>query len=129
MESFKVTETRATEHFDFGASAADVFVSGGKRNIRNEVTNKEFDPEAVIDAYEIAKGIKKRSRPDEALELTFKNIVLDPEQQRDQDMLNELMNNKNYSIVQWKDTWTSQGTFRVFIIYSQKKEKAKEETK
>jgi hypothetical protein len=50
------------------------------------------------------------------------NIILDPEQQKDQDMLNELMNNKKYIIAHWKDTWTNQGNFRVFIIYGAKKE-------
>jgi hypothetical protein len=126
---FKSLEAKATEHFDFGASAVDLLVSGAKRNIRNEVSNKGFDPEAVIDAFEQAKGIKKRAVSVEALELTYKNIILDPEQQRDQDMLNELLNNKKYSILQWKDTWTAQGTFRVFVIYGQKKDKEQEEKK
>lgn len=123
MASFNNSgEVQATEHFDFGASAADLLASGNKRNVRNEVTNKGFDPEAVIDAYETAKGIKKRSKSGDTLELTFKNIILDPEQQKDQDMLNELMNNKKYMITLWKDTWTAQGNFRVFIIYGTKKE-------
>jgi len=120
MDSFK--EVRATEHFDFGASAYDLSVTGKKRNVRNEVTNKGFDPEAVIDAYETAKGIKKRPKVQEMDDYTFKNIILDPEQQKDQDMLNELMNNKKYMITLWKDTWTPQGNFRVFIIYGSKKE-------
>lgn len=125
MDLHNTPTVKATEHFDFGSSIADVLISGTKRNIRNEVSNKGFDPEAVIDAFETAKGIKKRSKPIEAFELTFKNIVLDPEQQREQDMLNELMNNKKYTIVLWKDTWTPQGSFRVFIIYGQKKEEEK----
>jgi hypothetical protein len=119
-------ESRATEHFDFGASASDLLMSEKKRNVKNEVTGKGFDPEAVIDAYEIAKGIKKRPKSADLSEYTFKNIILDPEQQRDQDMLNELMNNKKYMIAMWKDTWTNQGSFRVFIIYGSKKEKEKE---
>lgn len=116
-------ESRATEHFDFGASASDLLVSDKKRNIKNEVSGKGFDPEAIIDAYEIAKGIKKRPKASDISEYTFKNIILDPEQQKDQDMLNELMNNKKYMIAMWKDTWTNQGNFRVFIIYGSKKEK------
>jgi hypothetical protein len=114
---------RTTEHFDFGSSAGDFLVSSSKRNVRSEVSNKDFDPEAVIDAFEMAKGIKRRSRESVEPEQTFKNIILDPEQQRDQDMLNELLNNKKYTIIQWKDTWTNQGTFRVFVIYSQRTEK------
>ena len=68
---------QATEHFDFGSSASDLQASGAKRNIRNEVSNKGFDPEAVIDAYETAKGIKKRAKVDPGLDYTFKNIILE----------------------------------------------------
>lgn len=122
----KTRESKATEHFDFGESARDLLASDSKRNIRNEVSNKGFDPEAVIDAYEVAKGIKKRPRADDMSDYEFKNIILDPEQQRDQDMLNELMNNKKYMITMWKDTWTAQGNYRVFVIYGNKKEKEPE---
>jgi len=123
MESFNsIKDTHATEHFDFGASS-DLSTASKKRNVRNEITNKGFDPEAVIDAFEQAKGIKKRPKTAEMQEYIFKNIILDPEQQKDQDMLNELMNNKKYMIALWKDTWTHQGSFRAFIVYGQKKEK------
>jgi hypothetical protein len=123
MDLFNDTiEAKATEHFDFGVSSADLTTANRKRNIKNEVANKSFDPETVIDAYELAKGIKKRPKADDLTGYTFKNIILDPEQQKDQDMLNELMNNKKYVIAHWKDTWTAQGSFRVFIIYGTKKE-------
>ena len=123
MDLFNDTlEAKATEHFDFGVSSVDLSTANKKRNIKNEVNNKSFDPETVIDAYELAKGIKKRPKADELTEYNFKNIILDPEQQKDQDMLNELMNNKKYVIAHWKDTWTNQGSFRVFIIYGVKKE-------
>jgi hypothetical protein len=117
------SKNHATEHFDFGASAIDLSATPKKRNIRNEVTNKGFEPDAVIDAFEQAKGIKRKPSVADMSDFVFKNIILDPEQQRDQDMLNELMNNKKYLISLWKDTWTTQGNFRVFIIYGSKKEK------
>lgn len=124
MDLFNETiESRATEHFDFGVSASDLLSTSKKRNIKNEVANKSFDPETIIDAYEMAKGIKKRPKADEMSDYDFKNIILDPEQQKDQDMLNELMNNKKYMIALWKDTWTNQGNFRVFIIYGTRREK------
>lgn len=110
---------KATAHFDFGSSVHDLKTSA-KRNIRNEVTNKDsFDPEQVIDAFERAKGIKKPQRNNLA-DYKFRNIILDPEQTRDQQMLNELLNNKKYMITLWKDTWTPQGNFRVFVIYGAK---------
>jgi len=128
MESIKISdialESKPTEHFDFGSSSYEQSSDYSKRrNVRNEISNKGFDPETVIDAYEQAKGIKKKPRAHDMSSYTFKNIILDPEQQKDQDMLNELMNNKKYMIISWKDTWTPQGTFRVFIIYGSKKEK------
>lgn len=123
MEFNKSPDARATEHFDFGFSPSDALASSKKRNIRNEVTNK-FDPEIVIDAFEQAKGIKRKPRVADMSDYVFKNIILDPEQQRDQDMLNELMNNKKYMITLWKDTWTQQGSFRVFVVYGQKKEES-----
>lgn len=116
-------EPTATEHFDFG-SPGDLNVSrkGIRRNVRNEVNNKDFDPQAVIDAFEIAKGIKRRPASDGTEGYVFKNIILDPETQKDQDMLNELLNNKRYLISLWKDTWTMQGSFRIFIVYGAKPE-------
>lgn len=119
--------TKLTEHFDFGSSVQDVTYPTIKRNVRNEVSNKGFDPEAVIDAFESFKGIKKKSKTPALTEYVFKNIILDPEQQKDQELLNELMNNKKYLIALWKDTWTPQGNFRVFIIYGSKKEESKNE--
>jgi len=117
-------DVKATEHFDFGASANDLLITGSKkRNVRSEITNKGFDPEVVIDAFEQAKGIKRRPKVSDLSDYTFKNIVLDPEKQMDQDMLNELMNNKKYMIALWKDTWTQHGNFRVFVVYGTKKEK------
>jgi hypothetical protein len=125
MDLFNIgKDFKATEHFDFGVSASDLSTSASKkRNVRNEITNKGFDPEVVIDAFEEAKGIKRKPRVHDMTEYVFKNIVLDPEKQFDQDMLNELMNNKKYMITLWKDTWTQQGTFRVFVVYGTRKDK------
>jgi hypothetical protein len=130
MEFNNLKDFKATEHFDFGASANDLLNSDSKkRNIRSEITNKGFDPEAVIDAFEDAKGIKRRPKAADMGNYEFKNITLDPEKQMDQDMLNELMNNKKYMIVLWKDTWTQHGSFRVFIVYGAKKEEKTQTTK
>jgi hypothetical protein len=37
------------------------------------------------------------------------------------------MNNKKYIIAHWKDTWTTQGVYRVFIIYGVKREEKTDE--
>lgn len=130
MASIKISdiplEAKATEHFDFGSSSFEQNSDSSKRrNVRNEVSNKSFDPETVIDAFEQSRGIRKKPKAQDMSNYTFKNIILDPEQQKDQEMLNELMNNKKYMIISWKDTWTPQGTFRAFIIYGSKKDENK----
>jgi hypothetical protein len=124
-QDYTAKQSEATEHFDFGSSSGDPLNSvSRKRNIRNEVTNKGgFDPEVIIDAFEKSRGIRSRQK-NELENYKFKNIILDPEKQKDQDMLNELMNNKKYLITLWKDTWTQQGSFRVFIIYGAKEDES-----
>jgi len=92
------------------------------RNIRAEVTNKEFDPNKVIDAYEQSRGIKPRPTVDKN-NFEFKSIVLDPEQDKDRDMLDMLLNDDKYVISLYKDNWTHHGSYRVFIIYGKRKEK------
>lgn len=99
-----------------------------ERNVRSEVMNKDFDPTAVIDAYEQARGIRKKGNKLDTDEFEFKSIVLDPEQPKDNDMLSLLMNDSKYIITLYKDNWTPQGTYRVFVIYGKRKETTKDKT-
>jgi hypothetical protein len=113
---------KATEHFEFGSSA-ELTNSGRKRDIRAEVTNKNIlDQSATLEAFEKSKGII-RAKPNDLSEYTFSNVILDPERQEDQDRLNKLLNDKDFVITLWKDTWTQLGSFRIFIVYGSKKPK------
>ena len=124
MASSNTPEAVATEHFDFGSSAADLGITRS-RNIRSEVNNKSFDPEEVISAFEAAKGIAPRQRTKFSNYL-FKNIVLDPEQEKDREMLDTLLNDPRYIIQMYKDNWTVHGTYRLFLIYGNLKEEKDE---
>jgi hypothetical protein len=109
----------ATEHFIFGRTGD---ISKTKRNIQSEVKNSLLDVEKEIDAFELSRGIVRKPKTNMG-DYNFKNVVLDPEQERDSDMLSMLLNDENYLITYYKDNWTPQGAYRVFIIYGTKKEK------
>lgn len=110
---------KGTEHFIFGQTGE---VSKAKRNIQTEVKNSLLDVEKEIDAFELSRGIVRKPKTNMA-DYNFKNIILDPEEERDNEMLSRLLNDEKYLITYWKDNWTPQGTYRVFIIYGTKKEK------
>jgi hypothetical protein len=110
-----------TEHYIFGSTGERTKT---RRNIQSEIKGEMLDPEKEIDAFETSRGILKKPKATMA-DYTFNNIVLDPEEQRDNDMLTQLLNSDKYVITYYKDNWTAQGSYRVFIIYGTKKEKTK----
>jgi hypothetical protein len=109
----------ATEHFIFGRAGE---VPTSKRNVQAEVKGSKLDVEREIDAFELSRGIIRKPKTNLS-EYAFNNIILDPEEQRDNEMLSKLLNDEKYLITYYKDNWTPQGTYRVFIIYGTKKEK------
>jgi hypothetical protein len=116
-------ETR-TEHFDFGIASADFKTSTPKRNVQREIKGEVLDKDKTIDAFEEARGFGRKPKVDMA-QYEFKTIVLDPEKQHDNDMLSMLLNDEKYIITYYKDNWTPQGTYRVFVIYGKKKQDEK----
>lgn len=128
MDSFKEEEIKATEHFDFGGIAEGTKIVGKKnsRNVRQEVTNKPFEPEEVVDAYERSRGIVKPKKKS-LEEFEYRNIILEPSRPKDEEMLNTLLNDPDYVIISYRDNWTPQGSYVIFIIYGKKKSKNAEE--
>lgn len=109
-----------TEHFSFGIASGDLKPTH-KRNVQREVKGGDIlDQQSTIDAFEMSKGILRKPKVDMA-EFQFQNIVLDPEKDVDNKMLNQLLNDDKYMITYYKDNWTPQGTYRVFVIYGKKK--------
>lgn len=109
-----------TAHYAFGAMGEDL--SKPKRNIQKELKNDLLDPEREITAFEQAKGIIKKPRIDMAA-YEFNNITLSPDNDKDRTLLNKLLNDPQYIITYYKDNWTPQGNYCIFIIYGKKKDK------
>jgi hypothetical protein len=110
--------TVETEHFLYGHTSD---VPKTKRNIQSEIKGENLDVQREVDAFELSRGIVRKPKLNIS-EYIFNNIVLDPEEQKDNDMLTALLNSDKYLISYYKDNWTAQGTYRVFIIYGTKKE-------
>jgi hypothetical protein len=113
---------KETEHFVFGAQS-DVPRRKEARNPQREVRGEMLDVKATLDAFEEARGIIRKPKVDLSL-YEYRNIVLDPEKEADSRMLNQLLNGEEYIINYYKDNWTPQGNYRIFVIYGKKKEKA-----
>lgn len=109
-----------TVHYTFGAAGDDTVKP--KRNIQKEIKNDLLDPEREIAAFEQAKGIVRKPRVNMA-DYDFNNITLVPEKDKDKDLLNKLLNDPQYIISYYKDNWTPQGNYCIFIIYGKKKDK------
>jgi hypothetical protein len=109
-----------TEHYNFGSASSDV--TRTKRNVQRELKNELLDPQKEITAFEQAKGIIRKPRVDMA-DYEFNNIVLTPDNEKHGKLLNKLLNDPQYIISYYKDNWTPQGNYCVFIIYGKKKEK------
>jgi hypothetical protein len=117
MDSIK--EAKETEHFTFGSTSADLRTP--RRNVQREIKGDFLDKEKTIDAFEQSKGFARKPKVD-VTKFEFKTVILDPEKQHDNDLLNMLLNEDKYVITYYKDNWTPQGNYRVFIIYGKKKE-------
>lgn len=80
-----------------------------------------------LDHFEKIKGVKRDPAPN--IDTKIKNILLEPEREKDKILLNDLMNNKEqYSIVKWSENWTRTGQYKVFIIYEEYFKKSKPTT-
>lgn len=119
MVSNKQT-TFETEHYHFGN--AGEAATKTPRNVQRELKNELLDTDKEISAFEQARGIVRKPKV-KMDDYEFNNIVLSPEGDRDKTLLNKLLNDPNYIITYWKDNWTPQGNYTMFIIYGKKKEK------
>lgn len=91
------------------------------RNVQRELKGEALDVKETIDAFEQAKGIIRKPKVDLS-QYEYQNIVLDPEKENDGKLLNQLLNSDKYIITYFKDNWTPQGSYRVFVIYGKKKD-------
>jgi len=87
-----------------------------------------MDQEAVVTAFEMQQGIRPRGKaPKQEDNMHYTSVILKPERDDHRIELDKLVNNPEYKIVVWKDTFTATGEYKVFIMYGKEKEKAKDE--
>ena len=70
-----------------------------------------------VDALETELGIKPRQQ--KILKSRRKNQTFVPSKDEDKELLDQLMNDEKFRIIVWKDTWTVQGDYKVFVIYEE----------
>lgn len=117
-----------TEEFITFTSVAPDLKRGNERQLEQELFKKNWST-SVIDEYEKRMGIPTKKANDNANRVV-KTKTFRLEYNEDALLLNELMNSPKYNIIYWKDTWTVDGYFRVFAIYSDNQEVTKKsETK
>lgn len=114
-----------TDHYSFGMASDDHPAT--KRNVQREIRNELLDPEKEITAFEQAKGIIRKPKVN-MQDYDFNNIIITPDNDRDRDLLNKLLNDPQYLISYYKDNWTPQGNYSIFIIYGKKKLKNEQQS-
>jgi len=101
-----------------------------QRNLAQELYSKNWQDETIT-AFEKQQGFVVKPAAKELVKHKVK--VFSPENEKDKNLMIELMNSPNHKITYWKDNWTPSGEYRVFVIYSEiipvDKEKDKPEAK
>ena len=86
-----------------------------ERSLPDELHKKNWQTQ-TIDNFEKALGIAPTQKKQK---LKYKSRVFSPDYEGDTALLNELMNHPKYAVIYWKDTWTVDGLYKVFAIYSE----------
>lgn len=108
-------KTRKTDDFAFvGVSQQKV----NKRNVEEEIGGSLSSTSKAIDLIEQQAGISTPAHARGAA-VKYKTKVLSVTEQKDAKELEILLNSPKYSIVQYKDTWTALGEYKVFIIFTE----------
>jgi hypothetical protein len=92
-----------------------------ERDLASEFAGK-FSQKKIIDQFEESRGTKRPEKKDFFRMYEWKNIVLEPEKVKDQELLSQLMNDPKFRILVYKDTFSVKGDYRVFVIYGKLKE-------
>ena len=114
--------TNSTDYEQFSSVAPDLERKNA-RELVDELYHKNW-PKEAIDNFESRNGVFPAQAPVEELE--FDHRVLDLSYASDGKLFNKLMNGEGYKILQMEKTFTPDGTFKVFVIYSKPKVDKKE---
>ena len=106
----------SSESFEQFTSIAPDLKRRDERNLTDELYKKNWQTKTV-DNFEKSMGI----HPGEAgkQKMLMKNRIFEPSYDKDQELLNELMNSPKFRIVYLKDNWTPDGSYKLFVIYGE----------
>lgn len=105
------------EHMDLFTAVAPDLKRKDERSLVDELYKKNWQ-QKTVDAFEERTGIAP-SKGTAKQTLNYKNRVFEPSFDKDQQLLNELMNSPKYKIIYLKDNWTPDGSYKLFIIYAE----------
>lgn len=112
------------ESFSQFTSIAPDLKRSSDRVLPDELNKKSWQTK-VIDNFEQSIGIPSGGRtPGSPPKMNYKNRLFEPTYDKDQNLLNELMNSPKYRIVYLKDNWTPDGSYKIFVIYGEIEEPA-----
>lgn len=86
-----------------------------ERNLTDELYKKNWQTK-TLDSFEKSMGIQPTAAKQKML---MKNRIFEPNYDKDQELLNELMNNPKFRIIYMKDNWTQDGSYKLFVIYGE----------
>lgn len=105
------------ENLDLFTSIAPDLKRRDERQLVDELYKKNWQ-QKTVDAFEARVGIAPSKGSDKQT-LNYKNRLFEPSYDKDQQLLNELMNSPKYKIIYLKDNWSPDGAYKLFIIYAE----------
>lgn len=112
----KKTLEDSSDNFEQFSGVAPDLKRRDERNLIDELHKKNWQAKTV-DNFEKSMGITPG--PPEKQKMLMKNRIFEPGYDKDQELLNELMNSPKYRIVYQKDNWSPDGSYKIFIIYGE----------
>jgi hypothetical protein len=113
-------KTNATDALTFTKSSDSPRGAGDKveeRDLAAELYKKNWGAQK-IDAYE--KQVLGLPSPAAAKpKLRYASRMFTPEYVEDSKRFDDLMNNPKYGIIYFKDNWTIEGKYTIFVVYSE----------
>lgn len=109
----------ATENFIFKDQLSDITNSSIPELSDRDLEKELFATKGVTEIIDALEQVKGHGVKTKKVEARVYNKIFCPNTPEDARLLNQLLNDKEFEIVMWKDTWTAHGDFRIFIIYKE----------
>lgn len=105
------------ENFEAFMGVVPDIKKGKPREIEEELFKKSWQKKAV-DSFEAKLGIPVKKETTPSNNTILKHKLFQMEYDKDGQLFNELMNSPKYKIIMMEKTWTVDGNFRMFVVYS-----------